>query len=128
MSMKAHVRTDSRGNITIQMQGDLDFENTSPFKSELFELVENNPYSIITLDMNQLDFVGSCGIGQFVDTIRILNEKKKTIQLANVKSEFLKVFKLYDLDAFELMEIQFDTDETEHLSQNFAARRRTFEN
>jgi hypothetical protein len=36
----------------------------------------------------------SSGIGFFVETIQILNENKSRVKLANVKTEFLKVFKL----------------------------------
>lgn len=128
MTMKARVRTDAHGNITIHMEGDLNYENSSPFKSELINLTKENPTSQITLDMHGLDFVGSSGIGMFVDTIKALNENKDRIHISNVKTEFLKVFKLYDLDLMTIIEDQFDTDQTENLAQTFAARRRTYEN
>lgn len=128
MTMKARVRTDAHGNITIHMEGDLNYENSNPLKSELEMLTKENPSSQITIDMHGLDFVGSSGIGLFVDTIKALNENKERIKISNVKTEFLKVFKLYDLDLMSVIENEFDTDDTEFLSQNFAARRRTFEN
>lgn len=128
MSMKARVRTDAHGNITIHMEGDLNYENSSPLKKELETLSEENPTSKITIDMHGLDFVGSSGIGLFVDTIKALNENRERIKVSNVKTEFLKVFKLYDLDLMTIIEDQFDTDETLNLSQQFAGRRRTFEN
>jgi anti-sigma B factor antagonist len=128
MTMKARVRTDAHGNITIHMEGDLNYENSNPLKSELEMLTKENPSSQITIDMHGLDFVGSSGIGLFVDTIKALNENKERIKISNVKTEFLKVFKLYDLDLMSVIENEFDSDDTEFLSQNFAARRRTFEN
>ncbi|MEC7275348.1 MAG: STAS domain-containing protein [Bdellovibrionota bacterium] len=128
MSMKARVRTDAHGNITIHMEGDLNYENSSPLKKELIGLTRDNPTSKITIDMHGLDFVGSSGIGLFVDTIKALNENKERIKVSNVKTEFLKVFKLYDLDLMTIIEDEFDSDETANLSQQFAARRRTFEN
>lgn len=128
MTMKARVRTDAHGNITIHMEGDLNYENSNPLKSELETLTKENPSSQITIDMHGLDFVGSSGIGMFVDTIKALNENKERIKISNVKTEFLKVFKLYDLDLMSVLENEFDTDDTEFLSQSFAARKRTFEN
>lgn len=128
MTMKARVRTDAHGNITIHMEGDLNYENSSPFKTELIDLTKENPSSQITLDMHGLDFVGSSGIGLFVETIKALNENKDRIRISNVKTEFLKVFKLYDLDLMSVIENEFDSDITENLSQNFAARKRTYEN
>lgn len=128
MTMKARVRTDAHGNITIHMEGDLNYENSSPFKTELISLTQENPTSQITLDMHGLDFVGSSGIGLFVDTIKALNENKDRIRISNVKTEFLKVFKLYDLDLMSVIENEFDTDTTANLSQTFAGRKRTYEN
>jgi len=128
MSMKARVHTDAHGNITIRMEGDLNYENSSPLKQELESLTGNNPSSTITIDMHALDFVGSSGIGLFVDTIKALNNRRDQVRISNVKTEFLKVFKLYDLDLFSVIESEFESDETEFLAQQFANRRKTFEN
>lgn len=128
MAMKAQIRTDSQGNITIHMNGGLDYENSLPLRLELQELTTQNPASTITLDMHSLDFVGSSGIGIFVETLQILNKNKAQIKLSNVKTEFMKVFKLYNFDAFKLIESEFDNDETENLSQKFGNRKNTYQN
>lgn len=128
MSLKAQVRTDSLGNITVHMEGGLDFENSLPFRRELQSLISDNPLSTVTLDMNGLDFVGSSGIGVFVETLRTLNEKKSQIKLSNVKTEFLKVFKLFEYDAMEALVRDFDNDETETLNTRYGNRRKTFQN
>tara|TARA_Y100000780_G_scaffold214108_1_gene215457 strand:- start:5636 stop:6016 length:381 start_codon:yes stop_codon:yes gene_type:complete len=126
--MKARVSTDALGNITVHMEGGLDFENNSPFQQELESLTRENPSSTITIDMHGLDFVGSSGIGMFVDTIKSINRRREQIKMSNVKIEFLKVFKLYDMDFLEIIEDQFDDDQTMNLSQRFMGKRRTFEN
>jgi len=128
MSLKAQVRTDSLGNITVHMEGGLDFDNSLPFRRELQSLIKDNPLSTVTLDMNGLDFVGSSGIGVFVETLKILNDKKGQIQLSNVKTEFLKVFKLFEYDAMEAMIMDFENDDTEDLNTRYGNRRKTFQN
>ncbi|OUR94879.1 hypothetical protein A9Q84_17375 [Halobacteriovorax marinus] len=128
MSLKAQIRTDSMGNITVHMEGGLDFENSMPFRRELQGLIQENPLSTITLDMNALDFVGSSGIGVFVETIKVLNDKKKQIKISNVKTEFLKVFKLFEFDAMEAMIMDFENDDTEDLNIRYGNRRKTFQN
>ncbi len=128
MAMKARVSTDALGNITVHMEGGLDFENNSPLQLELESLTRENPGSTVTIDMHGLDFVGSSGIGMFVDTIRAINKRRDQIKMSNVKTEFLKVFKLYDVDFLDLIEDQFDNDDTLNLSQRFIGKRRTFEN
>ncbi len=128
MSLKARVRTDALGNITVLLEGGLDYENSLPLRQQLGELMETNPLSDITLDMHGLDFVGSSGIGIFVETLQILNNRREQIKLSNVKTEFMKVFKLYNFDAMELLMREFDDDETEDLNIRFGARRKTFQN
>lgn len=101
MTMKADVHTDAKGNITIQLKGGLDYENSGNFQRELEELFNEHPMAVITLDLYFLDFVGSSGIGAFVQSIKRMNDKRKRIQLSNVKPEFLKVFRLYKFDDME---------------------------
>ncbi len=127
MAMKAHIHTDSTGNIIVHMAGSLDYENSLPLRQELHELSAKNPTCKITLDLNGLDFVGSSGIGIFVETLNILNKNREQIKLSNVKTEFMKVFKLYNFDALSLLEHEFDTDETENLHQKFSNRKRTYQ-
>jgi anti-sigma B factor antagonist len=128
MSLKARLRTDALGNVTVHMEGGLDYENGLPLRKELQEIVESHPAMAVTIDLNGLDFVGSSGIGHFVETIKLLNENKQRIKISNVKSEFLKVFKLYDLDLMSCLAEEFETDDTENLSQRFAGKKRTFQN
>jgi len=128
MSMKARISTDALGNITVHMEGGLDFENNSPLQLELESLTRENPTSTVTIDMHGLDFVGSSGIGMFVDTIKSINSRREQIKMTNVKTEFLRVFKLYDVNFEDIIADQFEDDETLNLSQRFMGKRRTFEN
>lgn len=127
MAMKAQIRTDSEGNIIVHINGSLDYENSIPLRQELDQLSSANPTCKITLDLNGLDFVGSSGIGIFVETLNILNKNRERIRLSNVKTEFLKVFKIYNFDAQSILEAQFDNDETENLHQKFANRKQTYQ-
>lgn len=127
MSMKASIHRDSLGNITVHMEGGLDYENTAPLKKELEGLIVDNPNSQITIDMNALDFVGSSGISVFIDTLKALNKNRDLVKLSNVKTEFIKVFKLYGIDALEALIWDFDNDDTENLGKR-AGKKRTFQN
>jgi len=126
--MKAHISTDASGNITIHMKGDLDYDNNIPLRNELEYLMRSHPNSNITVDMDGMDFVGSSGIGIFAETIKLLNNKKNQIKLCNVKTEFLRVFKLYNFEAMESVIHQFENDETENLNQQLGNRKNTFQN
>ncbi|MBF0299428.1 MAG: STAS domain-containing protein [Oligoflexia bacterium] len=101
MSMQAIVHTDVNGNIIIQMNGGLDYETNIPLKKELFSLIKQYSSSTITLDFYNVDFVGSSGINYFVEIINTLNQKELRLKLTNVKPEFIKVFKLYQMNNIE---------------------------
>ena len=133
MSMKANILRDAMGNITVQMQGDLDYEHSAPLREELNELAAKNPHAKITVDLGGIDFVGSSGICHFVETVQSINVKKddyNKMSLSNVSQEFRKIFRLYKIDESELIwdNFDFDNDETEGLQSKFGGRKRTFEN
>jgi anti-sigma B factor antagonist len=130
MAMSAQIRTDSNGDITVHIKGGLDYENGTPLKNELESLLVENPASLIIIDLHALDFVGSSGIGQFVDTVKLLNSDRPgpRLRLSNVTNEFLKVFKLYDENITDFVLKEFDDDETETLGERFGSKRNRFQN
>lgn len=133
MSMKANVLRDALGNITIQMSGDLDYENSMPLRRELNELSAENPHSKITVDLGGVDFVGSSGICHFVETISLINKDKhdsSKLSLSNVSGDFKKVFKLYTMEEAELIwdEMDLDSTDTAHMNSAFGNRKHTFQN
>ena len=78
-----------------------------------------------------MDFVGSSGICHFVETVKIVNKKwNHKLSLSNVRGEFVKVFKLYDLNEEDIFidTFEMNTDDTENLNTIFGNRRRTFQN
>ena len=109
MSLKAQIVRDSRGNITVHMKGGLDYESSIPLKQEILDLVKENPTIQIILDMHFLEFVGSSGIGSFVETLKEINRERIRVFMKNLKPEFLKVFKLYQFEF--LKEFIIDLDE-----------------
>lgn len=99
MSIMANVYVDVYGNITIQMEGILDYEISSPFRKELTSFLVSYPTSTLTLDFQCVEFVGSSGINIFVETVNQLNKSyNQRLKLINVRSEFVKIFKLYQLE------------------------------
>ena len=129
MSMKVQIERDANGNIIIQMRGDISYENTAPLREKLQNILYQNPTADITLNMQNVDFVGSSGIGQFVETLKSINQQHTKVRLSNVRSEFIKAFQLYQLTEQDLRAIidDFDNDQTEGMGVNYG-RLRTFQN
>ena len=82
-------------------------------KKELHEISSQHPHSIITIDMHSLDFVGSSGISKFVELLKELRrDAPEKYKLSNIKSEFLKVFEIYNFNALDMIIDDYESDET----------------
>lgn len=79
------------GNVTIvQLEGRLDYESSPQFRKVCFEKLISEQ---VIFDMKGLNFVGSLGLNDFVDTIQELYAKTpQSIKICGVSSEFRKLF------------------------------------
>src|ERR1700749_222230 len=87
--MQAKIRKD--GDITVvELKGRLDFETAEPFRETCNDILSN---SKVVFNLGELSFVGSSGIGAFVDTLREFTLNSPVApRFCAVRSEFNKVF------------------------------------
>ncbi len=87
--MQAKLRKD--GDITIvELHGKLDFETAEPFRETCQEILINNK---VVFNLEELSFVGSSGIGAFVNTLKDFAKSNPVPpKFCNVRSEFKKIF------------------------------------
>ena len=105
------TRISKIGDTTIvAMDGVLDYETQAPFQQNLSRILEKNksdaaPLKVI-FDFENLEFVGSSGISNLVQTIKDFQNRSHTrSQFLNVKSEFRRVIEALDRDAsFDFMD------------------------
>src|SRR5271170_6044740 len=99
--MQAKIRKD--GDITVvELKGRLDFETAEPFRETCADVLAN---SKVVFNLGDLSFVGSSGIGAFVNTLRDFSKNCPVApRFCEVKSEFQKVFKATDESAFRVYE------------------------
>lgn len=93
--------------LIVTMNGKLDFETSMPLREDLTKIIHETrtdeaPKKII-FNLEKLDFVGSSGISNFVQTLREFNQAAPIKpRYCHVKSEFQKVIKAFDeSDAFQ---------------------------
>lgn len=99
--MQAKIRKD--GDITVvELKGRLDFETAEPFRETCNDVLAN---SKVVFNLSELSFVGSSGIGAFVNTLRDFSRNNAVPpRFCAVRTEFQKVFKATDEAAFRLFE------------------------
>ena len=80
-----------KGNVTIvQLEGRLDYETCPQFRKVCLEKLVSEQ---VIFDMKGLNFVGSLGLNDFVDTIQELYAKiPQNMKICGVSSEFRKLF------------------------------------
>jgi anti-anti-sigma factor len=110
--MKAEIKKIG-DTIVVSVGGKLDYETQEPFKENLKKVAaaaartDSTPTKII-FDMEGLEFVGSSGITQFIQTLRefgaTTDHKAHILKASN---EFKKVMKAYDEDhTFEFNDLE----------------------
>jgi anti-anti-sigma factor len=113
--MKARIK-NTDGSVVISLDGKVDYET----QDEICELINNtitknkkdqSARSII-LNLKNLEFVGSSGITQFVQSLKAIHQNTDVIpKYCGVKSEFRKIIKAFD------EQNQFDFFDDEALSK-----------
>lgn len=87
--------------IVVSVGGKLDYETQEPFKENLKKIAANSktdstPTKVI-FDMEGLEFVGSSGITQFIQTLKEFGTKTdQKARIMKASNEFKKVMKAFD--------------------------------
>lgn len=113
--------------LVVSIQGKIDYETQEPLKRDLEQLLagkrtDSSPKKII-FDLNGLEFVGSSGITNLVQTLKDFNTRTPIRpQYCNVRSEFKKVIKALDeTDGFDFTEIE------NSIQKSAAAKRKSYD-
>lgn len=86
---------------TIKLIGDLDVYSEDEFKSFIDEEVD--PNKDVRIDLKELDYLDSTGLGMFMNIYKMVNENGKEIKIINAKDNIQKLFKITDLtDLFDM--------------------------
>lgn len=98
--MKTQIKK-SGDTIVVEVNGKLDYETQQPFKDHLNKLIRNSKTDTvptqIVFNLKQLEFVGSSGISNFVQTLKDFNRSSPIKpRYCHVGSEFQKVIRAFD--------------------------------
>ena len=86
---------------TIKLIGDLDVYSEDDFKTFIDEEVD--PNKDITIDLKDLEYLDSTGLGMFMNIYKMVNDNGKDIKIINAKDNIQKLFKITDLtDLFDM--------------------------
>lgn len=93
---------DKEKFLLIEVKGDLDIYSEDEFRSFIEKEIEGADKDMV-IDIKDLDYLDSTGLGLFMKIYKIAKEKDKTVSIINPKENILKLFKITDLtDVFNM--------------------------
>ncbi len=97
------AKYEVRGEVmVVELMGRLDFETTEPFRRQcLGKLLSEK----VVFDLKALNFVGSLGLKDFVDTMDHMAQKSQTgVRFCGVSSEFRRLFEASGMSTLQFFE------------------------
>jgi anti-anti-sigma factor len=90
------------GVVVVELKGRLDFETSEPFRRTCLERLVLEK---VVFDLKNLNFVGSLGLKDFVDTLDNMSQKSGVgVRFCGVSSEFRRLFEASGLAGQEFFE------------------------
>ena len=104
MSINFNSKYDSeKENWIVNVSGELDVPCADILKDELNERIDEK-FSDVILDMSDLQYIDSTGVGVIVGIMKRLKPEDKKISLINTKNNVKKIFKITGLDQIITLE------------------------
>ena len=94
------VRQDE--GIVVRLVGEIDLNHSPQFHQRLVELCNENPRRLI-LDLSDVQYIDSSGVGSMVDIFRRLKKKQFTMILVNPSARVRALLEITRLDEFFTM-------------------------
>ncbi|CAD2072151.1 anti-sigma-B factor antagonist [Phocicoccus schoeneichii] len=95
--MNINIEVNEKPGITeVSIAGELDIY-TAPELKKVFEPVAADGTSSLHVDLKELSYMDSTGLGLFVGTLKDLNRNDKELRVTNVQPRIMKLFEITGL-------------------------------
>lgn len=94
---------DDKDSWIVEVSGELDVSCADILKDELNNRIDEK-FSDVILDMSELQYIDSTGVGVIVGIMKKLKVGEKNISLINAKDNVKKIFKITGLDQIITLE------------------------
>lgn len=91
------INLNNKGNLVeIKVKGDIEMMSIKEFKEKLLAVGEDNDVDI-ALDLSEVDYIDSSGVGVLISLNKLQKKKGKKLELVKVSPKVLNVLKLSSL-------------------------------
>lgn len=108
MSIKVEgVLNEEKDQVEIGLQGEIDIYSSSAFKEEIHKWLMKYPDKEMLIDMRELDYIDSSGLGVLIGALKLLKSNGRGITLQNLRPNVYKVFKITNLfQVFRIVDVE----------------------
>ena len=93
---------DDHDLVLITVKGDIEMMTIKEFKERLFDIGQNMDKNV-ELDLSDVDYIDSSGVGVLISLLKLQKKKGKTLRISKVSSQVMNVLQLSSLsDVFNL--------------------------
>jgi anti-sigma B factor antagonist len=96
--MKLSTRTEGQLHIISVMEDRIDAAVARAFKEAMRDMIEDGPPPVVILDLGQVNFIDSSGLGAVVATLKLLLPDR-SLTLAGLTPSVDRVFRLTRMDS-----------------------------
>jgi anti-sigma B factor antagonist len=94
---------DGDGHVVLHVAGELDAATAPQLKEALFGLIDGREASVLDVDLTELDFIDSTGLGVLVGARQLIRSDGGELRLCNPRPNIAKVLEITGLSkAFPL--------------------------
>lgn len=83
--------------------------DSAPLLDDMLKELSGADHPCLVLDMSDLSYISSAGIGCFIGIIKLIRSKGGDIRFYNMQAKVQRVFKLLDMDDFFKFYTDLDT-------------------
>ncbi|WP_297789878.1 STAS domain-containing protein [uncultured Anaerococcus sp.] len=99
---KANIDRENN-ELVLKLAGDLDVYSEEEFRDFIEDKLTNLDSDLV-IDIKDLDYLDSTGLGMFMKIYKLNQEKGKKVRVVNPKENILKLFKITELtEIFEMV-------------------------
>lgn len=102
MNINYVTNNDNKRITRVTLTGRLDAQNAENIEEELLQLVNDGSFFFL-IDMNEINYLGSCGIRIFLGLNNKLNKVSGQLKILNMPDTGIKILKAMEIiDRFDL--------------------------
>jgi len=86
--------------IIVYLKGDLDAYKSEKIKDDLKKIInENKEQTLVVLNLSELNYIDSAGLGSLVSILRYMKEQQKKLTIYKLNKNIERIFKMTRLDS-----------------------------